>query len=62
MGRSQESFLGLLTSKAKDVAVSSGRKTIRVDDVETVAREGGWRMRFLKDHLKDISDSNLYDK
>lgn len=37
------------------MAVASGRKTIRYDDIETVAREGGWRTRFLLDHLKEVA-------
>lgn len=51
----KECFIGLLTQRAKDVAVASGRKTIRYDDIETVAREGGWRTRFLLDHLKEVA-------
>ena len=39
-----EHFIRLMTERSRDVAVTSGKKTIKLQDVLAVAREGGWRM------------------
>ena len=43
----QEHFIRLLTKKSREVAISSGRKTIKYDDVEQCGKEGGWRLSFM---------------
>ena len=51
---STEAFLGLLTEKARDVAVSTKRRTIRYSDLQTAAKEGGWRFAPYVEHLNDV--------
>ena len=33
-----------MAQRARDVATTSGKRTIRFQDILAVAREGGWRM------------------
>ena len=41
---SADRFIGLMTQRSRDIALTSGKKTIRMQDILAVAREGGWRM------------------
>jgi len=52
---SAERFIGLMTQRSREVAITSGKRTIRMQDILAVAREGGWRMAAILDHLKEVS-------
>ena len=57
-----EAFIGMLTERATSIALSMKRKTIRFSDIEIALKEGGWRLSFAADHLKEVSKFILQEK